>query len=58
VEPDYVHRTLAVGLRAGELSFWAFAGLEEWVRPGERVEAAYPLAALYLFDGKSGLRIA
>jgi len=58
VEPDYVHRTLAVGLRAGELSFWAFAGLEEWVRPGERVEVAYPLAALYLFDGKSGLRVA
>ncbi|MGC8781630.1 MAG: ABC transporter ATP-binding protein, partial [Anaerolineae bacterium] len=29
VEPDYVHRTLAVGLRAGQLSFWAFGRLEE-----------------------------
>ncbi len=58
VEPDYVHRTLGVGLHAGELSFWAFGSSDEWVRLGERVEAAYPVDALYFFDGKSGLRIA
>ena len=58
VEPDYVHRTLAVGLRAGDLSFWAFGNPDEWVRLGEQVEAAYPADALYFFDGKSGLRIA
>ncbi len=56
-EPDYVHRTLAVGLRAGELSFWASGSLEEWVRPGERIEVAYSTNALYFFDGKSGRRI-
>ena len=49
VEPDYVHRVLGVGLRAGELSFWAFGSSDEWVRLGERVEAAYPLDALLLF---------
>ncbi len=58
VEPDYVHRTLAVGLRGGALAFWAFGAVDEWVRPGERVEAAYPMDALYLFDGRSGVRIA
>lgn len=57
VEPDYVHRVLAVGLRAGALSFWAFGAADEWVRLGERIEAAYPLDALYFFDGRSGLRI-
>lgn len=57
VEPDYVHRTLAVGLHAGELSFWAFGSADEWVHLGERVEAAYPVDALCLFDGKSGARI-
>ncbi len=58
VEPDYVHRTLGVGLRAGDLSFWAFGNADEWVRLGERVEAAYPADALFFFDGRSGLRIA
>ncbi|MCX7669468.1 MAG: ATP-binding cassette domain-containing protein [Anaerolineae bacterium] len=58
VEPDYVHRTLAVGLRAGELSFWAIGSLEEWVRPGERVAAAFPTHALYFFAGRDGRRIA
>ncbi len=57
VEPDYVHRTLAVGLAAGELSFWAFAAADEWVRLGERVEAAYRSDALYFFDGKRGERL-
>ena len=46
-----------VGLRAGELSFWASGSTDEWVRLGERIEAAYPMDALYFFDGKTGLRI-
>ena len=57
VEPDYVHHTLMVGLRAGDLSFWASGSTDEWVRLGERIEAAYPMDALYFFDGKTGLRI-
>ena len=57
LEPDYVHHTLMVGLRAGDLSFWASGSTDEWVRLGERIEAAYPLDALYFFDGKTGLRI-
>jgi len=57
VEPDYVHRTLGVGIRAGALTFWAFGNADEWVRLGERVEAAYSLDARYFFDGKSGLRV-
>jgi hypothetical protein len=57
LEPDYVHHTLMAGLRAGELSFWASGSIDEWVRLGERIEAAYPMDALYFFDGKTGLRI-
>jgi len=57
VEPDYVHRTLAVGLAAGDRSFWAYGRIEEWVRPGERIEVAYRLDALYFFDGKRGDRL-
>jgi ABC-type sugar transport system ATPase subunit len=58
LEPDYVHHTLAVGLKAGELSFWAFGGLDEWVHLGERITAAYTMDALYFFDGKTGQRMA
>jgi len=58
LEPDYVHHTLMVGLRANNLSFWASGSTDEWVRLGERIEAAYPMDALYFFDGKTGLRIA
>jgi len=57
LEPDYVHHTLMVGLRAGDLSFWASGSTDEWVRLGERIEATYPMDALYFFDGKTGLRI-
>ena len=57
LEPDYVHHTLMVGLRAGDLSFWASGSTDEWVRLGERIEATYPMDALYFFDGRTGLRI-
>jgi ABC-type sugar transport system ATPase subunit len=57
LEPDYVHRTLMVGLRAGEHTFWAAGSTDEWVRIGERIEASFPLEGLYFFDGQSGLRI-
>jgi ABC-type sugar transport system ATPase subunit len=56
-EPDYVHRTQTVQLRAGPWRFSSLCPLDINLQIGQRVQVQIDPERLYFFDTNSGLRL-
>jgi ABC-type sugar transport system ATPase subunit len=57
IEPDFARQTQTIFLRSGDLNWRLLTSREQGVRVGETLDALFPVEHLYLFDGKSGVRM-